>query len=165
MKANEIKNVAIEIVKSTNSCKDCEKTYKGLIESGINKEDAKSIIKYAKSLINQSRENMKAERTNNKNWFKVTDNIVLPVFYQYLNTHKNELNGLNVLSYKNDLPAFVRRYFSAVNADGEPIKKSKKNGLITFEINTINYKGVLKTCFDNVIKSKYGKFTQKVISE
>lgn len=43
---------AKEIASICKTCKECETYYKGLIESGIEKETAKGIIKSAKGIIN-----------------------------------------------------------------------------------------------------------------
>lgn len=140
---------AKEIANICKTCKECETHYKGLIESGIEKETAKSIIKEAKSIINNRKETAKTEKTAVKVWFADFERVGKSLLIGLLK--EDDFSGIKSQTDKyGNISDFISEWITKADAAGQPIHKSK--GVWRYRaINANNVRAILRECLCNLV--------------
>lgn len=160
-----MENKVFEIVNACSSCKDVEKMYQDLISDGIEKDTAKAIIKKAKALINEIKENQRNEKKDVRAWFSVSDNIARPLFHQFVKEFSVTLKR----DYFEDIAQFIADYhkFAYMNDAGEivPVAKIKKGTYKILAVRPSSVPSVLRNCFVNYVSEKYGNTFRTYVDE
>lgn len=141
---------AKEIAATCKTCKECETHYKGLVESGIEKDAAKAIIKAAKAIINSRKETAKNQRIMVKGWFNDYESIGNSLLIGLLK--EKQFNSLKeqVRKYEN-LENLVSDWITKADESGKPIRTIK--GVTKYrEFTASNIRVILRECLENMVK-------------
>lgn len=160
-----MENKVIEIVSACKTCKDAEKMYKNLIADGMERDAAKAMIKAAKAMINESKENQRNEKKDVRAWFSVSDNIARPLFHQFVKEFSVTLKR----DYFSDIAQFIADYnkYAYMDKDGNivPVAKVKKGTYKILSVRPSSVPSVLRNCFVNYVSEKYGNTFRTYVDE
>ena len=145
---------ANEIAMLCKTCKDAETYYKEMIENGLSKEDAKSIIKEAKSIINARKENARTEKKGVSEWFANFEEIGKSIAIGFV---KGEFRGCKEeFSKFETVSDFIGYWVTKADSLNQPIRKEKGEWVYK-TISANNVRSVLCECFRNIVASQYGQ--------
>ena len=145
---------AKEIATLCKTCKEVETYYKELIENGTSKEDAKSIIKDAKSIVNARKENARTEKKGVSEWFANFEEIGKSIAIGFV---KGEFRGCKEeFSKFEKVSDFIRSWVTKADNLNQPIRKDKGEWVYK-TISANNVRSVLCECFRNIVASQYGQ--------
>lgn len=141
---------AKEIAATCKTCKEAENHYKGLVESGMDKETAKAIIKSAKAIINGRKATAKNQRIMVKGWFNDYESIGNSLLIGLLKEKQFNYLKEQVRKYDN-LESLVSDWITKADESGKPIRTIK--GVTKYrEFTASNIRVVLRECLENMIK-------------
>lgn len=141
---------AKEIATTCKTCKEAENQYKTLIESGMDKETAKAIIKSAKAIINGRKETAKNQRIMVKGWFNDYESIGKSLLIGLIK--EKQFNSLKeqVRKYES-LESLVSDWITKADESGKPIRTTK--GVTKYrEFSASNIRVILRECLENMVK-------------
>lgn len=142
---------AKEIAAICKTCKECETHYKGLVESGIEKDAAKAIIKAAKAIINNRKETAKNQRIMVKGWFNDYESIGKSLLIGLLKEKEFSALKEQVKAYNCDIEGLVSDWITKADEYGKPIRTTK--GVTKYrEFTASNIRVILRECLENMIK-------------